>query len=136
MHWIRTFRERAKWIKVDARMLAGKHGEGAYDVAREMERQANSLSAFLYWRAVGKALSGTVRSEDGVDNLAPAHGNNCISCLVDRIAGTHDNEGPHMPFACISCVAHRLGVGADRLSVEAEDDRDGIPADCAPAIRE
>jgi len=107
MRLFSAVRQRAKWIEAEADALVGEHGKDAYNVACDMERQANDLSAKLSWRAIKKVVLSRLPG-DGVDLLPLARANNCISCLVQKISGTHDSGPPNLN-ACIACVAQRIG---------------------------
>jgi hypothetical protein len=107
---LKIFRDRDKTIEAEADALAEKHGLGAGLAARNMERQANNLSAALFWRAVGKALSRR-KIEEAVDVLPPTRTHNCLTCLAERFSGTHESE-TSLPAACIACVAGRLRGGS------------------------
>ena len=69
MAWLRIFRDRAKLIKDEADAMIDMHGEDAYYAACDMERQANSLSESLYWRAVRNEVSRQTKVKDGVTLL-------------------------------------------------------------------
>jgi hypothetical protein len=78
MRLFEAVRQRAKWIETEADALIERHGGDAYSVACRMERQANNLSATLFWRAI-KDVIASRRPADGVDILSPLRSNNCIS---------------------------------------------------------
>ena len=109
---LNTMRERAKSVIADAESLVEKHGEAAYEISREFERNANGLGDAFYWRAVGKVVTTRIRS--GVDLLPPTQADNCATCLVERIAGTHDGDGPPVPLACVSCAGQAVGRRLER----------------------
>ena len=103
---IDNVRGRAKAIIVEAETLVAKHGRAADEIVREFERNANSLGASFYWRAVKKVVSTRVRSD--VDLLPPMKANNCTTCLVEVIAGTHEAQGLPLPLACGHCVGQLI----------------------------
>lgn len=113
--------ERAKAIIFEAEALVEQHGKDAYGIAHDFERNANSLGAAFYWRAVGKVVSA--RIEKRVDLLPPTRRvGNCTACLVERISGTLESEGLPAPLACVSCIAERFGR---RLGRQQELSREG-----------
>ena len=55
---LRTRRERAHWIDVEAAALVRVFGHGAYAEARKKVREAGDLSAIRYWDAVKNVVAG------------------------------------------------------------------------------
>lgn len=55
---MRTRRERANWIDVEAAALVRVFGHGAYAEARKKVREAGDLSAIRYWDAVKDVVAG------------------------------------------------------------------------------
>ncbi len=103
-----AIRQRAKWIESQADALIGEHGKNAYTVACYMERQANSLSTKIFWQAIKKVVVARPL-EDEIELLPPPkQANNCISCLVEKISGTHESGGPPTLRACASCLTRRI----------------------------
>ncbi len=116
MRLFSAVRQRAKWIEAEAAALVRKHGRDAYTVACDMEQQANTLSAILSWHAIKKVILSRPPA-DGIDLLPPVRASNCISCLVQKISATHEGGPPNL-YACIACVAQRIGGGSLKLNLK------------------
>ena len=114
MRLFEAVRQRAKWIETEADALIEKHGDEAYRVAREMERQANNLSAALFWHAIKKVVQSRPAGS-GVDLLPPVRAGNCISCLVEKFSGMHESGGPPNLQACGSCLMRQLRRSSHEL---------------------
>ncbi len=101
-----AFRQRAKWIEVEADALIEEHGKDAHAVADYMERHSNNLSAKFFWRAIKRVVL-TRPLEDGIDLLPPVRATYCIACLVEKFSGMHESGGPPNFRACASCLTAR-----------------------------
>lgn len=133
MFSLKIIRDRAKSVEAEADALVEKHGAGAWEASRHMERQANTVSAALFWRAVGKTLSRR-RSAEGMDILLPTRAHNCLSCLAERLSGARESQAPPLPAACIPCLAQRLSGRSSRPILEAQEPE--VSLACTPAHHE